>query len=320
MELRQLRYFAKIAELGSFTAAANILNVTQPTLGVQIKNLEDEIGLKLFARHSRGVSLTDAGSIYFSHVQDILRRIKVASEAIDHLKQSVVKPIRIGAIPSIGIAAAPQLMESSRLTLPDLDISFLVDFTENLNESLQAGDIDFSLSYSPIQDAAFESFPLFLEQIWLVGSPTLFGKLPNAVPFAKAAEMPLVLDKFSLAWRMAEDLDVPLGDTLLVRSMMVRQQMVANGQRGVIGPYVFMLQQIQDGIVNCHEIEDPKIWCRLYLNSRADGDLSDSERAVSSLIKLQIGGMIEKGEYRWIHPDAYETRDNKGIDENYIMY
>ncbi len=81
MELRQLRYFCKVAEHRSFTAAAEALNVSQPTLGVQIKNLEEELALQLFRRHSRGVELTEAGSIYFSQIQDVLRRLKIAEQS-----------------------------------------------------------------------------------------------------------------------------------------------------------------------------------------------------------------------------------------------
>jgi DNA-binding transcriptional LysR family regulator len=72
MELRHLRYFVAIAEERSFTRAAERLWVAQPGLSTQIRRLEAELGVQLFIRHTRGVDLTDAGSLFFSRAQETL--------------------------------------------------------------------------------------------------------------------------------------------------------------------------------------------------------------------------------------------------------
>ncbi len=320
MELRQLRYFCKVAEHRSFTAAAEALNVSQPTLGVQIKNLEEELALQLFRRHSRGVELTEAGSIYFSQIQDVLRRLKIAEQSVDHLRTAPRQALRIGVIPSIGIAVMSTVLEAAESLVPDLEISILVEFTENLSLALIAGEIDCALSFAPIQDERFESTPLYLDRMRLIGSQALFGDLPDTVSFEVAASLPLALDKYSVAPRAAKELGIPLTKSLQIRSMMLRQELVANGQRGFIGPYLFMHKQIENGELRCHDIEEPSIWCQLYLNSKRVQTVSETERRVFGLIRQHIDRLIQSGEYRWLPPNAEAFSASRDIGEAYMLY
>lgn len=320
MELRQLRYFCQVAERRSFTAAARALNVSQPTLGVQIKNLEEELGLRLFRRHSRGVELTEAGSIYFSHIQDVLRRLRIAGQSVDHLRTAPRQALRIGVIPSIGIAVMSSVLEAAEALVPDLEISVRVEFTESLSLALTSGEIDCALSFAPIQDERFESTPLYLDRMRLIGTAELFGDLPDPVSFEVAAGLPLALDKYSVAPRAAQELKVPLGRALEVRSMLLRQELVANGQRGFIGPYLFMHRQIEDGELRCHDIEKPSIWCQLYLNTRRARTLSEAERQVFGIIRQHIDRLIRSGEFRWLPPNSKAFSASRDIGEAYMLY
>lgn len=81
IELRQLRYFAAVAEMLSFCKAARVLHVSQPPLSRQVRNLERSIGAVLLIRSSRGVTLTRAGVLFFAEVERILNRIQAAVEA-----------------------------------------------------------------------------------------------------------------------------------------------------------------------------------------------------------------------------------------------
>src|SRR6476620_1858195 len=76
MENRQLLYFTRIVELGSFTKAAAELRIAQPSLGQQVRNLEEELGTALLVRHSRGVKPTEAGAILFEHASRILEDVR----------------------------------------------------------------------------------------------------------------------------------------------------------------------------------------------------------------------------------------------------
>src|SRR5690625_7264949 len=80
MDLKQLKYFTKVAELGSYTRAAEVLNVAQPVLSRQIRRLETELHQNLFIRHGRGVTLSDAGHTLLEHSRLILQQLTQAEE------------------------------------------------------------------------------------------------------------------------------------------------------------------------------------------------------------------------------------------------
>ncbi|HWK49383.1 MAG TPA: LysR family transcriptional regulator, partial [Steroidobacter sp.] len=98
MELRQLRYFIAVAEAGSFSRAAELLHVSQPPLSVQIKALEDEIGVRLLERTPRGVSLTVAGAAFFEEVRGALARLEHAKSAAARADRGEIGLLAIGFV------------------------------------------------------------------------------------------------------------------------------------------------------------------------------------------------------------------------------
>ena len=100
MELRQVRYFVAVAETLSFRQASNHLHVSQPSLSVQIKQLEDELGVSLLRRSKRHVEITQAGEIFLSAAREILLKVKQASAAVLHADSGEAGTIRLGFIPT----------------------------------------------------------------------------------------------------------------------------------------------------------------------------------------------------------------------------
>src|SRR5258707_3611917 len=99
MDVRQLRYFVRIAELGSVSAASHRLGVAQPSLSQHIKHLEQELGVDLLIRSSRGVSLTDSGQILLYHATSIVNAVDVAVPEIKDRSGAASGSVSIG-VPS----------------------------------------------------------------------------------------------------------------------------------------------------------------------------------------------------------------------------
>jgi len=121
-ELRHLRYFVAVAETLSFRQASKQLHVSQPSLSVQIKQLEEELGVALFRRLKRRVEITGAGEVFSSAAREILLRLQQASAAALHAENGEIGTIRLGFIPTASFQILPRLLEKIRSTLPLVNV------------------------------------------------------------------------------------------------------------------------------------------------------------------------------------------------------
>src|SRR5690606_20540055 len=110
MDLRQLRYFVRVAELGSFSKAAAFLKIAQPALSRQIRNLELEHKEAMFIRNGRGVDLTEAGSRLLEHARGILRMADRAYEDMENSRSGKLGRVAIGMPPTLSVIVASPLV------------------------------------------------------------------------------------------------------------------------------------------------------------------------------------------------------------------
>jgi DNA-binding transcriptional LysR family regulator len=150
MELRHLRYFVAVAELGSVSRAAEKLFIAQPPLSTQIKQLEDEVGVKLLVRYARGVRLTEAGSAFLVEAKDLLARSERAKRQARHNNIATGGVVRIGYVPSAGHTTLPRLLHRIRQMRPDAEIDVCELITPQQVQALCTGEIDVGLARSPI--------------------------------------------------------------------------------------------------------------------------------------------------------------------------
>ena len=157
MELRQVRYFVAVAETLSFRQAGKQLHVSQPSLSVQIRQLEDELGVVLFHRSKRRVEITRAGEVFLSAAREILLRLQRASAAALHAESGEVGTIRLGFIPTASFQILPRLLEKIRSALPLVNVE-LREGSENPQiAGLRSGAFDvcvghLSNTYDEIED------------------------------------------------------------------------------------------------------------------------------------------------------------------------
>ncbi len=147
MELRQMEYFKAVAESGSINSAASVLNISQPPLSYSIKTLEEELGIKLFDRSSRGISLTEAGKIFYKHVSDIMGRTALATRETSLAGKKRI--MRFGLTPTVVPIIAPYL---SRLFQKEKDLQFELfeGNTFRLKELIEDGTIDGAAIRTPV--------------------------------------------------------------------------------------------------------------------------------------------------------------------------
>jgi LysR family cyn operon transcriptional activator len=170
MELRQIGYFIKAAEMLHFTEAAAASFVTQSTLSQQIKQLEDELGMLLFDRVGKHVRLTEAGSVFLQHARQILLDVKKSKQAIFELNNMVIGELKIGVTYAFSSMLMPALAPFSSQYQ---GIKIVVEYGTpgELEQQLRLGELDVVLAFHDQYDTdGFDMEPLFSSRIMMAVS------------------------------------------------------------------------------------------------------------------------------------------------------
>lgn len=167
MELRQLRYFTALAEELNFTRAAERLHISQPPLSAQIAQLEAELGVKLFDRNSRKVSLTDAGAAFLRDVRVIQARLKEATQRVQDIHSGLAGRIEIGLSGSHFLGPLPQCIGELAHAYPDIDVVLNEMAPNDQLDALREQRIDISISRQHVEDDLLRSEPLWPDPLWV---------------------------------------------------------------------------------------------------------------------------------------------------------
>jgi DNA-binding transcriptional LysR family regulator len=153
MELRVLRYFTTVAAEGSFSRAAEKLNIAQPPLSRQIRQLEQDLGVQLLHR-ARPVTLTEPGRYLFEQARQILNRADEAKAATRRIAKGMVRQFNIGFVASTLYDPLPELIRRFRLAVPDADVHLVEMITLEQIAALKDGRIDVGFGRLRFEDAA----------------------------------------------------------------------------------------------------------------------------------------------------------------------
>ena len=150
MDIRQLKYFLTIAREGQVTRAAKILNMEQPPLSRQLKQIEDELGVRLFDRHGKGLQLTDAGIVLKQKAETLISQFNETIEEMKELQEGVRGVLSIGAVFSC-ISLLPQPIEQFRRLYPHVNFKILEGDHYYLGEQLEKRAIDIVFARLPFE-------------------------------------------------------------------------------------------------------------------------------------------------------------------------
>ncbi len=152
MELRQLRYFLAVADAGSFSRAAERLHVSQPPLSMQVKTLEEELGVRLFDRTRRGVTLTPAGRVFEGEARSILRRLEQARVKAQHAGRGEIGTLSIGFVTIAGYGILPPALKRFRERFPQVDVELHELTTDAQIRALRDGRLDLGIGLGPVEE------------------------------------------------------------------------------------------------------------------------------------------------------------------------
>ena len=169
MELRHLRYFLAIVGERHFTRAAKKLGIAQPPLSQQIRQLEDEVGTRLFTRTARGVTLTAAGEAFLPHAEAALREVDRARTAARRVRQGDLGTIRVGFTSAASLnPLVPGAISAFRRASPDVELRLIVQPTTPLLAQLSQDQIDVAfLRPTSTERQTLRAIPLPDERLWI---------------------------------------------------------------------------------------------------------------------------------------------------------
>lgn len=191
LTLKQLRYFDALARHGHFGRAAEACAISQPALSMQIKELEESLGITLIERQARQLRLTRFGSEFAGRTQEILRAVDGLGELARAARGQLAGELRLGVIPTIAPYLLPRIIDSLSRHYPELDLHLRETITPRLLRELDEGRLDAAIVALPVSEPALVEVPLFSERFVLVRPP---GDADKPLPSPeKLCEMRLLL-------------------------------------------------------------------------------------------------------------------------------
>lgn len=292
MDVKQLTYFVRIAELGSLTGAATTLGVSQPVLSRQIGRLERELGKHLLYRHGRGVRLTDSGKRLLAHGKGILHQVELARQELEGQHASPVGRVIVGLPPSLCKRIAVPLVSAFRDRFPQASIGIVEGMTVSMQEWLTLGRLDCALLYDPPAMTPLEYTHLWSEELCLV-SRSRGAKLPATVRLKDLARYPLIVPSRPNAVRNLIETEaaaqgISLDVALEIDAIASVVDLVARGYGYAILSRIALESWAKNGTLRATPIVRPAITSRVVLATSRERPLTALAQGTLDLIHTDI--------------------------------
>lgn len=304
MTIRQLQYFLRIVELRSFSKAAAYLHVAQPALGLQVRKLEEELGVKLLERHSRGVVPTEAGLLLREHAQIILRQMDRARQSVTDLAGPPRGRVAVGLTPTLNLILATQLVERCRHDYPKVSLAIVDAMSEDLMEWVESDRIDVALSYNPSAAQGLVCEPLLVEDLCLICPADDRKAHKETVGLNEIAKLPMILPSVSSGLRSlveeaARARDFDLNVVLEIDSVTAMKEMVVNGVGYAILPLGSVKREVEDGRVAARRFDRPSLSRNMYLAYSGKRHTSKAAAAIRELMRDVVQENLDAGAWAW---------------------
>lgn len=299
MNLKQLEYFISVAELGSFSKAALVLEVAQPALSRQVRALETELRETLLLRTGRGVGMTEAGRRLYEHGVGIVQLVARAREDIEARRGEPLGRITVGLPPSIGRRLTLPLIDAFRRDLPRARLSIVEGLTAHLAEWIATGRVDLGLLYNPEPQPALEVTPLLDEPLCLVSPATTRRRRRGELPLRELADYPLIVPERSHTLRKLLDSQAALEGVKLqiafeVSSVPAIIDLVCAGYGHAVLTGSGVLASARSAELSVRPLTEPRLVSRLCLAAPASRRPSPLALHAMRLLPELVAGLARK--------------------------
>ena len=296
MDLKQLEYFVRVAELGSFTKAAIALDIAQPALSRQVRLLEVELRQNLLTRNGRGALPTEAGKLLLAHGRGILHQVERAREELGRVRGALAGRVAVGLPSSLARVLTVPLTRAFRAEMPDATLSISEGLSVAMQESLVNGRLDIAVLYNTQPGSEVDISPLLEEDLLLVQArPPGLLEDPAAGPvmLKDVAQLPLVIPSRPNAIRMhveseMANLGYRLKIALEIDGVSAILDLVADGAGSAVLSRNAVASSVRPSAFTVRTIVQPALRTKVSLATSASRPVTLTQQATLELIRRTI--------------------------------
>lgn len=301
MHPRNLLSFIKVVEFGTFNQAAVQLHVTQPALSRRIGALEDELGTRLFDRHGRGVTLTDAGLVLRDHAEGLMRHMEQVRSEIQSRASSPTGTLSVGLPAPFRTIVSRTLVPQFCIDYPNVKLHVFENTPQIIQPLLLKGALELGVIFrdEPLAGLVFE--PFLSERLFLAGAPHHGLRVDKPVPVMRLAKLPLVQAVVPSAVRAVLSSyfaarQIELNYNVEVDSIHLMIDVAASGHSFTVLPYSALRDQVLAGKVCAAPLTHLKTM-EWVLARPADRHVSSAARHFAQALRHVARTEVENG--RW---------------------
>jgi DNA-binding transcriptional LysR family regulator len=293
MEIRQLKYFLSVVQLGSIGAAAEANFVTQPAVTLQIQKLEEEIGEKLLVRQGRRVTPTQAGRLLAEHAEGVILRLKAAENAVAGLKGLESGYLRMGNIDAASVYVLPGIYRSFHHKYPGVKIEIIVGDTAHLLDALRRGEIELASTVLPIDTGEFSVLPIYRDEMILVAHPKHVLARKKRVTLEDVVETGLIAyPPRSVTRRLIDrvfiERDLAVNATMEIASPEAIKRLTQAGLGASVLPRPIVAPEVRRGSLQAIRVRSIRFQRTIGMVFRGEDSLSPPARVFLDMVKSKF--------------------------------
>jgi LysR family nitrogen assimilation transcriptional regulator len=305
MDLRQLRYFVAIVEHGSFSKAANQLRVAQPALSQHLRHMEEELGVTLLHRGTRGVLPTEAGERLLQRAKSILTEFGELRDTVRGEKSAPIGEVRFGMPGTVSEQLSVPLIEAAQARYPSVRIRIAEAMSGYILDWLRRGEIDLAMIYSTSDPSGLGIHHGLTEDLCLFGTASLTAcqaEPGQPVTLTEAANLDLILPGPSHGLRdlieeAALSVNVPIWPAIEIDSYAQIKQLAQRGRGYGILPNTAVAREAQAGTFNIWPLVAPPLSRKVFLAYSTERPLSAAVRAIGQLAWETLRDLVQVGDW-----------------------
>lgn len=300
MDLKQIEYFVRVAELGGFTRAAAALGVAQPALSRQVRLLEVELRQNLLARDGRGAVPTEAGRLLLAHGRGILHQVERAREELGRVRGALAGRVAIGLPPSLARMLTVPLTRAFRARMPEAALSISEGLSAAMQEALVNGRLDIAVVYNARPSHELDITPLQQEELFLVqlrATPRA-SKAAGTAPISlqAMADLPLVIPSRPNAIRMQVEAEMAaIGCrpqvVLEIDGVAAILELVADGAGCAVLSRNAVASSVKPSLYALRTIRNPALRTQIAMATSAQRPATLTQQATQELIRETLAGL-----------------------------